>query len=174
NGRLLVGDGQAIFSCDLDARRCEPVDLAPGTSIRENYKLAYHKAKDILYVADTNNHALIAKALGTSGSRDLSGVKLSYPNDMTMSRQGALLIADTKNSRITEDNRICAIYPANGRIEVFGDERLQGILAETRQQRDAYRTIKGHSFTLLGLTLAGLVVMLLVHKRSQAAKLAAR
>jgi len=280
SGRLLIGDGnsKAIYSCNLPTRQCEQVKFSNGVTSRDNFKFAYDKAKDVLFIADTNHNALVAMVLGAKEIRNVPGLKLSYPNDMVLTANNELLIADTKNSRVTavdlagpvqrnamqhdllnmkglpepktsfagleglaekvavgavssypaplalagssdgnwwvvvadayinygeiwkfapdgsllnkisfsktsipqdiiqvgnrllvsdsEDNRVYILDPASDRFELFGDQRFQKVLAETRQKRDLYRQLKNNSFKFIGLLLGGLLLMLVIHKRT--------
>lgn len=288
DGRLLVGDeGRGtVYSCDLGARACEPLRFTGEEAVRDNFKFVYDREGDRLYLTDTNRHALLVKPLGEEGSRGLAGVELSYPNDLVVGMGGALLIADTKNSRIvrvapegsvegdggetvvvdmksmseplasfagvegltekvavgavssypaplalagdpagnwwvvvadayinygevwkfspggevlrkialatrsipldiiqvgrrllvsdTEQVRVLAIDPETGQQEIFGDEPFRLALDEMRGQRDLYRQIKNESFKYIGVLLVGLLLMLVVHRRTQAAKARAR
>lgn len=284
DGRLLIGDGdgKAIYSCDLAARQCEQVQFSEWVVIRDNYKFTYDRTNGNLYVADTNHHSLVIREQGRHGSLSMPGVKLSYPNDMLLTRSGDLLIADTKNSRISAleldgstrgfarqydmvdmsnlpeptsifagmegltekfavgaisrfpaplalaesaegnlwavvadayinygevwefdrsgelqnqislsersipidivqvgnrllvsdmaDNKIYAIEASSGRINIFGDEQFQNILSVTREERLMYQEIKANSFRLIAVLLMGLVLMLMVHRKSQEKK----
>jgi len=103
NGRVLIGDedNKEIYNCDLVARNCEPVTFSNWVTIRDNFKFTYDKGRNVLYVTDTNRHALIVNNMSARQSLSMPGVELSYPNDMALARNGSLMIADTKNSRIT-------------------------------------------------------------------------
>jgi len=70
----------------------------------------------------------------------------------------------------SESNTISSIDPASGKINLFGDERFRQILTEMRQKREIYRQIKRDSFKYIAVLLVGLLLMLVVHKRSLAAK----
>ncbi|MFO7605906.1 MAG: hypothetical protein R6W72_06385, partial [Desulfurivibrionaceae bacterium] len=259
------------------------IKFSKWVAIRDNFKFTYDKESNLLYVIDTNRHSLAVNSMSRPESMSFPGIKLSYPNDLILGKNGSLLIADTKNTRITsveldgstsgykdqldlinmagysepstsfagvegltekvaagavssspsplaltdsydgnlwvvvsdayinygeiwkfgqdgerldkvslsersipqdiirvgkkllvsdsEENQVYSIDPVSGRISIFGDESFQQILSETRQNRDNFRKIKNNSFKYIAVLLAALVLMLLVHKRSQAAKI---
>ncbi|NJD55988.1 MAG: DUF898 family protein [Nitrospirae bacterium] len=103
NNDILIGDldkGE-ILRCTGAAPSCRKIGPADNYRIAENFRFLADEERNMLFIADTNNHKLLVQDMeGTYLSVVETGSNISYPNDMTFDAEGRLWLSDTRNSRV--------------------------------------------------------------------------
>lgn len=103
SGNILIGDmdKKAILRCDIEKLSCTKIGPAKGYKINDNFKFLADEKRNMLFIADTNNHRLIVQDMEGSYINELeSNSNIGYPNDMTFDKNGLLWISNTLHERI--------------------------------------------------------------------------
>ncbi len=144
NGDLIIGslDTGEILRCEGSELICRNIGPAGEYRINNNFKLLADEERNLLFIADTNNHELLFQELEGSA---ISGVEaeshIHYPNDMTLDRDGRLWLSNTFHStvlsftfrgdRLAETDDIIKLRPKIPALEhmekAFEDKPPEGI-----------------------------------------------
>ena len=107
--QVLIGDWERgnIQRCQLDQNRCEPLprfqsNLPNSSPFKGAFKFVVDPQQDLIYATDTGEHRLLVldqdgREIEHTRGKDLL---LCYPNGITLSNEGKLVVADTNNFRL--------------------------------------------------------------------------
>ncbi|MEQ8539825.1 MAG: hypothetical protein RIB93_20540 [Coleofasciculus sp. D1-CHI-01] len=107
--QVLIGDWERgnIQRCQLDQNRCEPLprfqsNLANSSPFQGAFKFVVDPQHDLIYATHTGEHRLLVldqdgREIEHTRGKDLL---LCYPNGITLSNEGKLVVADTNNFRL--------------------------------------------------------------------------
>ena len=103
NGDFLIGDLEKgeIRRCERKTLACRRIGPAGGYSIRENFKFLLDEGRNLLFISDTNNHALLVQGLDGSGIRKIdSKAAILYPNGLAEDGEGRLWLSNTAKEEV--------------------------------------------------------------------------
>lgn len=128
DGQLLLGDFEArgVRRCDLEARRCESIGPSDRAALPGTFKFFWHAPTRRLFLTDTEGHRLLIQDGEGGRLREVSTPgMLKYPNDLTLTADGFVYVADTNHHRVirldvggailTERGPAISAYHARGR-----------------------------------------------------------
>ncbi|MBI5634317.1 MAG: hypothetical protein HZA15_12665 [Nitrospirae bacterium] len=138
DGTILIGDmdKKVILRCSPENGSCQTIGPPNNYRIEENFKFVADEKRNLLFVADTNNHRLIVQDLAGTAYRLLeSPSNIAYPNDMGLDDSGGLWISNTLHERIMsfqvegdavkDSSRIISLDPFGAAVTALG-QALQG------------------------------------------------
>ncbi len=100
---ILIGDldNGVILRCDIANMSCRKIGPAGGYVINDNFKFLVDEKRNLLYIADTNNHRLLVQDMEGNYLNEVeSDSNIDYPNDMALDKKGLLWLSNTLHSRI--------------------------------------------------------------------------
>ncbi len=103
NGDFLVGDLDkgAILRCENSGGACRKIGPAGDYRIKEYFKLLADEQRDMLFIADTDNHRLLVQDMeGSHITAVETASKIAYPNDMALDGGGRLWLSNTRFSSV--------------------------------------------------------------------------
>ncbi len=103
NGDILIGDIDkgTIMRCNDSGLSCRKIAPAGGYSINDNFKFLADEDRNLLFIADTNNHRLLVQELdGTRITKVESKSNIEYPNDMALDSDGRLWLSNTFHKKL--------------------------------------------------------------------------
>ncbi len=103
NGDFIIGDLEKgeIRQCERGTLACRRIGPAGDYTIRENFKFLANEERNLLFISDTNNHALIVQGLDGSGLKKIEGrTKFFYPNGLADDKEGRLWLCNTAKEEV--------------------------------------------------------------------------
>lgn len=103
DGSILIGDqeNEVIMQCNITSLKCHRIGPAEGYKINDNFKFLADEKRNLLFIADTNNHRLLVQDLQGGNPKIIeSKSTIDYPNDMTLDKEGLLWASNTLHERI--------------------------------------------------------------------------
>jgi uncharacterized membrane protein YjgN (DUF898 family) len=97
-GDVIIGDFDTgeIMRCGDPDLSCRKIGPAGDYSINENFKFLADEGRNLLYIADTNNHTVLVQDMEGSYIKELEHTSnIKYPNDMALDRSGRLWLSNT-------------------------------------------------------------------------------
>lgn len=137
DGSLLIGDmdKKTILRCSTENLSCRTVGPANNYRIADNFKFLADEKRNLLFIADTNNHRIVVQDLEGAYYRTVEGsARIDYPNDMTLDEQGMLWVSNTLHERllcfkidgdsVTETGRYITLNPLESGVSAVGQALL--------------------------------------------------
>ncbi len=107
--QFLLADWQTgtLQRCQLDQKSCQVLpnfqeNLSSDSTFNRTLKLTVDRQRGLIYATDTARHRLVALTLEGEEVESTRGgeIKLCFPNGITLSGEGKVVIADTNNFRV--------------------------------------------------------------------------
>ena len=151
NGDFVVGDLEKgeIRRCERGTLACRKIGPAGDYRIRENFKFLVDEARDLLFISDTNNQALLVQGLDGTGLKKIGGgPKISYPNGLNEDREGRLWLSNTakeelisfefRDEGIVQTETAVSLRPRSEAIRKIGEALKQKPEGKTGNLKDLY------------------------------------
>jgi hypothetical protein len=104
DGSMLFGDFQSkrIRHCNMETLKCHVIG-PNGKPLKNPFNFYADETRGLLFIIDTSRHELLVQDMEGNGIKELIDENtLSYPNDVRVSNDGLIEVADTDNHRIVK------------------------------------------------------------------------
>ena len=100
DGTILIGDvnKRCVRRCNVKSLSCKVI--VPPNTIDLPFRFFADEPNRLLYLADSNHHRLLVQDMSGVNIHELAYRKIFFPNDIWVSDDGLIHIADTRNQRI--------------------------------------------------------------------------
>jgi hypothetical protein len=103
DGSVLIGDflSRKIRHCNIETLKCRVIGPVSSKRLRNPFSFFADESRGLLFIIDTYRHQLLVQDIEGNSIQELVGENtLSYPNDVRVSNDGFVQVADTDNHRI--------------------------------------------------------------------------
>jgi uncharacterized membrane protein YjgN (DUF898 family) len=122
NGDFIIGDLEKgeIRRCERGTLACRRIGPEGDYTIRENFKFLADEERNLLFISDTNNHALLVQGLDGTGLKKIEGrTQMYYPSGLVEDKEGRLWLSNTaKEEVISFEFRDEGIVQAEGAVSL--------------------------------------------------------
>ncbi len=103
NGDFIIGDLEKgeIRRCERGTLACRRIGPEGDYAIRENFKFLADEERNLLFISDTNNNALLVQGLDGTGLKKIEGrTKMFIPSGLVKDKEGRLWLSNTANEEV--------------------------------------------------------------------------
>ncbi len=103
NGDFLIGNLEKgeIVRCERSPLACRRIGPAGQYTINENFKFLADEERNLLFISDTNNHALLVQGLDGSALQKIAATSvIRFPNGMALDKEGRLWLSNTAEKEV--------------------------------------------------------------------------
>jgi hypothetical protein len=145
--QFLLADWQTgtLQRCQINQKSCQVLpnfqnNPSSDATFNRTLKLTVDRQRELIYATDTARHRLVALTLEGEEIESTRGgeMKLCFPNGITLSREGKVVIADTNNFRVVTwsvNNRGLELTP-DRQIDFVRSPRPETVCIPSEQPRE--------------------------------------